>query len=185
MAGGLLVFMHAERIQESGDNYAAVNPDSGAAGAYQFLFSTWQYALRLAGLDGTRYYQVSANEAPPNIQDAAASSLMSTYYFDAGRSWYNVAEAWYGGLGAVGHPDWGGGPGYPTVGQYAADVMAIYNRLSGGQPGPPPSAPSPAPALFSGGFDTLALFYFEHVLGADIAWAVAGQRMPARFWARR
>jgi hypothetical protein len=151
MAGGLPVFMHAERLQESGDNYAAYNSGSGAAGAYQFLQSTWRYALGLAGLGSSQWANLPANDAPPSVQDAAAAALMGRYYGQFGRSWYNVAEAWYGGPGAVGHPDWGGGPGYPTVGQYAAQVMAKYARLGGtdtGGPVPGPAQVTPFSPLF-------------------------------------
>src|SRR5579859_1046555 len=44
------------------------------------------------------------------------------------------------GVGAVGHPNEGGGPGYPTVGQYASQVMAIYAQL-GGTGGGTPTTP--------------------------------------------
>jgi transglycosylase-like protein len=163
MAGGLAVFMHAERLQESGDNYTAINPNSGAAGAYQFLFSTWQYALRLAGLQYTSWYNVSPARAPASVQDAAAAALMGLYYNSYGHSWYNVAEAWYGGPGAVGHPGWGGGPGYPNVGQYASQVMAKYNQLSGGQGGgTQPAAPDVSP--FSAGFVSSYVSFFINVI---------------------
>jgi hypothetical protein len=125
------VFMEAERIQESGNNYLAYNPGSGASGAYQFTAGTWVYALGLAGLGGSVYVREQAYQAPASVQDAAARALMSSYYAQFGHSWFNVAEAWYGGPGAVGNPTIGGGPGYPNVGQYAADVIAIYNSLGG------------------------------------------------------
>lgn len=125
------VFMHAERLQESGDNYHARNASSGASGAYQFTWGTWLYALSLAGLRRYPYNYESANNAPPWVQDAAAKALMTHYYDQFGHSFYNVAEAWYGGPGAVGHPNWGGGPGYPNVGQYASQVMAKYRSLGG------------------------------------------------------
>lgn len=135
---GIRTFMHAIRIQESGDNYRARNATSGAGGAYQFMPGTWRYALTLAGLSGISWAHKPVYDAPPNIQDAAAYALMTVYYNQFGRNWYNVAEAWYGGPGAVGHPSWGGGPGYPNVGQYAASVMRIYYSLSGtGAEGPP------------------------------------------------
>jgi hypothetical protein len=139
----LQVFMHAERIQESGDNYRAYNVGSGAGGAYQFEPPTWRGALRGAGLGSSPYMNMGAQDAPPAIQDAAAAWLMGGYYQAFGHSWYNVAEAWYGGPGAVGHPGRGGGPGYPNVGQYASQVMAIYDTLllfgeiGGGPPAPP------------------------------------------------
>lgn len=139
-------FMHAERIQESGDNYHARNASSGASGAYQFTWGTWLYALGLAGLRRPPYNYESANNAPPSVQDAAARALMSLYYNEFGHSFYNVAEAWYGGPGAVGHPTEGGGPGYPNVGQYASDVMAIYKRLGGSGSTGSGVTPGPAPA---------------------------------------
>lgn len=123
--------MDAIRQQESGGNYAAVNASSGASGAYQFSFSTWQQALALAGLANTVYYREAAALAPASVQDAAARALMSQYYSQFGGSWYSVAEAWYGGPGAVGQPGISGGPGYPSVGQYASSVIAIYNSLGG------------------------------------------------------
>jgi len=124
-------FLEAIRIQESSNDYTAVNPGSGASGAYQFTAGTWVQALGLAGLGNSVYAREAAYLAPPSVQDAAAGALMSSYYAQFGQSWFNVAEAWYGGPGAVGNPNIGGGPGYPTVGEYAADVIAIYNSLGG------------------------------------------------------
>ena len=130
MGDNLDVFMHAIRIQESGDDYTAVNA-SGHFGAYQFGIGTWIEALADAGLQYTVFSGTLPNLAPPSVQDAAARALMSRYLGQFGGSLYNVAEAWYGGPGAVGHPNEGGGPGYPTVGEYASQVMAIYARLGG------------------------------------------------------
>lgn len=129
MTDALTLFMAAIRVQESGDNYRAFNTGSRASGAYQFLDSTFHGALRAAGLGNSVYIHMPAYLAPPAVQDAAARALMGGYYATLGHSWYNVAEAWYGGPGAVGHPDWGGGPGYPNVGQYAAHVMLIFRAL--------------------------------------------------------
>jgi hypothetical protein len=144
MADNMDIFMHAERIQESGNNYASVNA-SGHFGAYQFDISTWVYALSLAGLQYIVFSGVVPSLAPASVQDAAARALMSKYYGEFGNSFYNVAEAWYGGPGAVGHPNEGGGPGFPTVGEYAAQVIAKYNALSGtGGAAPAPGTPAPA-----------------------------------------
>lgn len=126
------IFLHALRLQESGGNYSARNSSSGASGAYQFTWGTWLYALSLAGLRRYPYNYESANNAPHWVQDAAAKALVKHYYNEFSNSYYNVAEAWYGGPGAVGHPNWGGGPGYPTVGQYASQVMQKYHNLGGG-----------------------------------------------------
>ena len=63
-----------ERIKycESGGNYRAVNPSSGASGAYQFMSTTW-HALPESG--GYR----TASAAPSWVQDAAARRLYAMY----------------------------------------------------------------------------------------------------------
>jgi Transglycosylase-like domain len=53
---------------ESGGNYRAVNPSSGAGGAYQILPSTW------AAYGGTGLPQ----NAPPAEQDAIAAKIYAT-----------------------------------------------------------------------------------------------------------
>ena len=144
MADNLNIFAHAIRIQESGDDYTATNA-SGHFGAYQFDISTWVYALNLAGVQYDLFAGTLPSIAPPSVQDAAALALMSKYYGEFGNSLFNVAEAWYGGPGVVGHPDVGGGPGYPTVGQYASSVIAIYNSLGGSGGGSPAGGGAPPP----------------------------------------
>lgn len=156
--------MAAIRRQESGGNYGAVNAGSGAAGAYQFTFGTWQEALSLAGLSNTVYYREAANHAPASVQDAAARALMTRYYDQFGHSWYNVAEAWYGGPGAVGHPNIGGGPGYPTVGQYASQVMAIYSGLGGASAVAEPRGIPTLIAPMSRQFATDVGWHYAHVI---------------------
>lgn len=51
--------------RESGGNYQAYNASSGAAGAWQFIPSTW------AGFGG----YASARDAPPEVQDEKARAL--------------------------------------------------------------------------------------------------------------
>jgi hypothetical protein len=60
---------------ESGGNYTAVNPQSGAGGAYQFVPSTWnQYASQI-GVNTSQY--PTAQSAPPNVQDAVFQQAVS------------------------------------------------------------------------------------------------------------
>src|SRR5487761_437865 len=148
MTDNMNIFMHAVRIQESGDDYTAVN-SSGHFGAYQFSMGTWIDALRLAGLQYLVFAGIIPSLAPSSVQDAAARALMSQYYGQFGNSFYNVAEAWNGGPGVVGHPNNGGGPGYPTVGEYASQVIAKNNALGGTGGGGPSTPPT-------GGGDTAA-----------------------------
>ena len=156
-------FIASIRAQESGGNYAAYNAGSGAAGAYQFEPGTWRYALSLAGLNN--WSTTPANQAPAWVQDAAAKALMGSYFNQFG-SWFSVAEAWYGGPGAVGHPDWGGGPGYPNVGQYATQVIDRMNQICAGGGGTPVSAgpPSPGPAQFDLSSITAGWAYAQDVI---------------------
>lgn len=65
-------FLACVKQRESGGNYSAVNPSSGAGGAYQFMPSTWR-ALGGSGLP---------QHASPAQQDAMAAKLYAT----AGRS---------------------------------------------------------------------------------------------------
>jgi len=65
-------FLACVRQRESGNNYQAVNPSSGAGGAYQFMVSTWR-AMGGYGLP---------QNADPATQDAMALKL----YNQAGRS---------------------------------------------------------------------------------------------------
>lgn len=76
-----------ERIKqcESGGNYRAVNPRSGASGAYQFLDGTWR------ALPQSRGYR-KAMYAPPGRQDRAAQTL---YARQGTRPW-NASRACWG-----------------------------------------------------------------------------------------
>ena len=89
---GLGAFMAAIRKKESGGNYNAVNPDSGARGAYQFMRSTFRGAAREAGLN--------PDDWSSENQDAVARHLMTKYYKQTG-SWRKVAQFWYAGPGSA------------------------------------------------------------------------------------
>jgi hypothetical protein len=69
---------------ESSGNYTAVNPSSGASGAYQFLTSTWQSLSAGAGY-------ATAAAAPPAVQDAAALEL---YNEDGTAPWSSSESCW-------------------------------------------------------------------------------------------
>ena len=76
-----------ERIKqcESGGNYRALNPRSGASGAYQFLDSTWRTLPQSRGYRKAMY-------APPARQDRAAQTL---YAWQGTRPW-NASRACWG-----------------------------------------------------------------------------------------
>lgn len=83
---GIDDFMAKIRSVESSNNYGAVNSDSGANGAYQFMDTTW---------NGYGGYSRAA-DAPASVQDEHARQLMQTYYHQFG-NWDDVAAAWYAG----------------------------------------------------------------------------------------
>lgn len=66
-SSNLPAFLVCVRNRESRGNYRAVNPQSGAGGAYQFMRSTWA-AMGFA----TRYGTQGAEWASPAQQDEAA-----------------------------------------------------------------------------------------------------------------
>lgn len=103
------------KMQESGGNYRAYNPSSGASGAYQYLRSTW---ANYAGFG-------EARNAPAEIQDQRVrKDLMSR--FNKYKDWRKAVAAhlypaWAGDMGK-----WNQSPGYgnPTIWQYVKGVFA-------------------------------------------------------------
>lgn len=120
-------FMAATRQQESGGNYG-----SAGGGGYQIGQSQWAQWAPAAGYAG--WADASPDQAPPGIQDAVARWAMLGYYYGpARRSWHNVAAAWNGGPGAIGHPIPNPALGRgATTETYADQVMAKMAALPGG-----------------------------------------------------
>ena len=126
------VLMRAIRGQESGgarNPYGAINPDSGALGAYQILWSNLaannnsDWDRQALGRDVSREEFLSS----PEIQDQIASYKLGQYLKSRGLA--GAAATWYGG-------DWGyrnmydkrPQAGYPSMYEY---VMSILNRARG------------------------------------------------------
>lgn len=61
------------RSHEQGAAGYATETGNGFSGAYQFIPSTWRYAVTLAGYPEWASWR--ASEAPPHVQDAAAWAL--------------------------------------------------------------------------------------------------------------
>ena len=80
------------RLVESGSiygNYTAVNPSSGAYGAYQFLPKYLEYIVTEAGQD-------PADVASPEVQDLVAGYWARRHFGSLG-NWDLVAVAWHKG----------------------------------------------------------------------------------------
>lgn len=128
-SGEVDAYIRALREHESNNNYRAVNPSSGAAGAYQYITSTW----------GRHGGYARAHLAPKSVQDAKARSD-SLAAFNRLGSWEKVAAnhlypAWANSPGKWGQVP---APGNPTVQQYVNSIMSKmskYATSSGGNPG--------------------------------------------------
>lgn len=126
VGGDLGRLLSAIKGQESGGNYRAVNPHSGALGAYQILWSNLSvnngsdWDRQALGRDVSRDEFLNS----PAIQDAIARYKLGQYL--ASRGMAGAAATWYGG-------DWGykhmydkkPQNGYPSMYDY---VMSILNR---------------------------------------------------------
>ncbi len=114
--------------QESGNNYSAVNPDSGALGKYQLMPFNLQKYAGLADTPANRAKFL----ADPALQDAAHMKLLqelnTTYKGDIQK----ITAAYYGGAKAaavVGTPEgdkpqMSNGREYPSVNSYVNQVLA-------------------------------------------------------------
>lgn len=63
------------KAHESRGDYSAVNPQSGAGGAYQFVPSTWRAYGSQAGVDLGQY--PTAQSAPSDVQDAVFAQAVN------------------------------------------------------------------------------------------------------------
>lgn len=125
---GIDRFLHALGEVESGGNYTALNPVSGAYGKYQILPSNWPaWALKYLGSS-------SAPQTPANQEKVARGKVTDLYvWLD---TWPNVAHWWLTGSGERNQALWSS---YSKT--YVAKIMAIYNATTDADVGIAPSPP--------------------------------------------
>ncbi len=119
--GDINAFMTAISGQESGGNYNAVNGRTGASGRFQIMPGNWPAWSKEAGLGA------GAPRTPEN-QDKVAQFKMQQYYNQYG-DWGKVAEAWYGGGGAVNYSPEAkarkqGGGKEPSIDEYRNSILS-------------------------------------------------------------
>jgi len=125
-------FLNAERQQESGGYYRAVNPGSGALGAWQVMPANLPAWLAESGLPQMSPQQFLYNDA---AQNQLAWTILGGYYDTYGPA--GAAAMWYSG-----QPDPNATYGDPPVYQYVDDVLALMGQnLPGPNYGPPPGGP--------------------------------------------
>lgn len=118
-------FVNAIAAQESGGNYKAVNPHSGALGKYQIMpANVAAWSKRILGRTLTRKQFL----ASPALQDQIAQTMLRNYVKKYGYS--GAAAAWYGGEGVARNWSRYKNPqgAYPSIASY---VNQILKRMSG------------------------------------------------------
>lgn len=124
--GSFAKFMNAISGQESGGNYGAVNPHSGAMGKYQIMPANikgtgrgWDYEA--LGRD----ISVSQFMKSPQLQEAIARYKLKSYYDKWGPA--GAAVAWYAGPGTA--KKYLANPGRYTSPQGSYPSIASYVNL--------------------------------------------------------
>jgi hypothetical protein len=162
-AGGVDAFMAAISGQESNDNPDAVNSDSGASGMFQIMPENWSSWAENAGL---------SPDAPQTAenQKIVAKHKMLEYYKQFG-NWRDVAIAWYGGPGAVNYseeaknkPQYYNGNRYPSINEYADQVMERFAKMGGSEKEPI------GHVGYTGDFDTSKWNIWSSTEGANTTW---------------
>jgi hypothetical protein len=91
--GQLGVILDTIRTLESGGNYEIRNANASAAGAYQYITSTWRYWAEQADVSTDTY--PTADTAPPHIQDQVAGVNVSAILADNDNQVETVPVVWY------------------------------------------------------------------------------------------
>ena len=91
--GRLGVILDTIRTLESGGNYEIRNANASAAGAYQYITSTWRYWAEQADVSTETY--PTADTAPPHIQDQVAGVNVSSILADNDNNIETVPVIWY------------------------------------------------------------------------------------------
>lgn len=115
-------FFQAIAGQESGGNYNAINPNSGALGKYQIMPQNVPgWSQQYLGVSWTPQQFLE----DPSKQDALARAVLGGYYQQYGAR--GAAAAWYSGNPANAN-DYGSQSNGPSIGGYVDQVMA---RMTG------------------------------------------------------
>lgn len=135
-AKGIDAILETIRTKESGGDYTVYNAGGGAAGAYQYIQSTWDTNARGAGYG--QYAGRPASDAPPAVQDAVAAYNVRQILAQYGGNVADVPLAWYYPA-SIGNPSLLNSVPYPGAGntetpaQYQASWLQTYRQISGGK----------------------------------------------------
>jgi murein DD-endopeptidase MepM/ murein hydrolase activator NlpD len=91
--GRLGIILDTIRTLESGGNYSARARGATAAGAYQYVTSTWLHWAERAGVPTEQY--PTADSAPPHIQDQVAAANVTAILADNDNQIDVIPVIWY------------------------------------------------------------------------------------------
>jgi cell wall-associated NlpC family hydrolase len=131
-------FFAAIAQQESGGDYGAVNPRTGASGKYQILpGNIGPWSEQYLG----RRISVSAFRRSPKLQEQLARAVLRSYFDRYGAR--GAAAAWYSGSPKNAGNYHRSRPNEPSPGEYVDQVM---HRAGNVAPGSQASTPPPGPS---------------------------------------
>jgi hypothetical protein len=128
-AEGVEPVLQALKIRESGGDYSAKNPRSTAAGAYQFIDSTWK---SLTGKYGVGKEYATAKSAPPQVQEEVARRYVKEILEQNNNDVTKVPLVWYTGnpQGRISEEGLKANKGL-TPQEYQHNFLRTYNKLVG------------------------------------------------------
>lgn len=160
---GINRFLYALGEVESGGNYTARNPTSGAYGKYQILPSNWPGWAKLYVGSST------APWTPLNQEKVARGKVTALWnWLD---TWENVAHWWLTGSGDTNKANWSSYSRY-----YVAKIMKLYNAVSDTTAAIDVMAEPPAPTPLPVGQVTV----IRHIDEGNLGVVYAGRWMDAR-----
>lgn len=129
--GRLGVILDTIRTLESGGDYTIRARGASAAGAYQYITSTWRHWAEEAGVSTELY--PTADTAPPHIQDQVAGVNVSAILADHNNLIEVVPVIWYhpaalGNSEIMDHVPMPSAGNVLTVREYQTRWLATYNE---------------------------------------------------------
>lgn len=121
--------LQALKIRESSGDYSAKNPRSSAAGAYQFIDSTWK---ALTGKYGVGKEYATAKAAPPPVQEEVARRYVKEILAENNNDVTKVPLVWYTGnaQGTISEAGLKANKGL-TPQEYQRNWLRTYNKVIG------------------------------------------------------
>ena len=121
--------------KESGGNFRAVNPDSGALGIGQVMpENVGPWTQKHLGRRLTPQQFLNSREAQIAVVNGQINEILQQQLragYDVATAIRRTASVWYSGRGNLYNdrrPQYTNGRQYPSIGEYTLDILRRYNR---------------------------------------------------------